>query len=137
MIEAKRTKGCVYHTAYHIVWIPKYRKSILVKKVAKRLETLIHEIANKYGFEILAPEIMPDHIHLFVSAHPKFAPATLVKLFKGITARKLFKEFPELKKKLRKKLRGGHFWIPSYYVGTAGNVSAETIRRYIEECQEK
>ncbi len=133
MIEAKRTKGCVYHTAYHIVWIPKYRKSILVGRIAKRLETLIHEIANKYGFEILALEIMPDHVHLFVSAHPKFAPATLVKLFKGITARKLFKEFPELKK----KLWGGHLWTPSYYVGTAGNVSAETIRRYIEECQGK
>jgi putative transposase len=92
MIEAKRTKGCIYHTAYHIVWIP-----------------------------------------IFVSAHPKIAPATLVKLFKGITARKLFKEFPELKK----RLWGGHLWTPSYYVGTAGNVSAETIRRYIGECQGK
>jgi putative transposase len=105
----------------------------LVGEIAKRLENLIHEIAEKYGFEILALEIMPDHVHLFVSAHPKIAPAILVKLFKGITARKLFKEFPELKK----KLWGGHLWIPSYYVGTAGNVSAETIRRYIGECQGK
>ncbi len=133
MIESKRTKGCVYHIAYHIAWIPKYRKSILVGEIAKRLESLIHEIAEKYGFKILALEVMPDHVHLFVSAHPKFAPATLVKLFKGITARKLFKEFPELKK----KLWDGHLWTPSYYVGTAGNVSTETIRRYIEECQRK
>ncbi|WP_456397008.1 transposase, partial [Desulfurobacterium sp.] len=50
MIKAKCNKGCVYHTAYHIVWIPKYRKSILVGKIAKRLEGLIHEIAGKYGF---------------------------------------------------------------------------------------
>jgi len=132
MVKTRRTKGCVYHTAYHIVWIPKHRKPVLVGETAERLEELIREVAEKYGFEILALEIMPDHVHLFVSAHPKFAPATLVKLFKGITARKLFKEFPELKKKLRSGL-----WTPSYYIGTAGNVSAEAIRRYIEECQGK
>ena len=97
----------------------------MLGKIAKRLETLIYEIANKYGFEILALEIMPDHVHLFVSVHPKSVPATRVKLFKGIRARKLFKDFSELKK----KLWGGHLWTPSYYVGTAGKVSAETIRR--------
>jgi len=106
------------------------QKVNLGRRNNKKIGGLIHEIAEKYGFEIPALEIMPDHIHLFVSAHPKFAPATLVKLPKGITARKLFKEFPELKK----KLWDGHLWTPSYYVGTAGNVSAETIRRYIEEC---
>ena len=89
---------------------------------------MIFGIADEYGFDILALEIMPDHIHLFVSAPPKYAPATLVKLFKGITARKLFKEFPELKKQFRK----GHLWTPSYYLGTAGNVSADTIKRYID-----
>lgn len=57
---------------------------------------------------------MPDHVHLFVSAHPKFAPAILVKLFKGITARKLFKEFPELKK----KLWGGHHLTMLELLGT-------------------
>ncbi len=71
---------------------------------------------------------MPDYIHLFVSVPPKYAPPTLVKLFKGITSRKLFMEFPELKKQFRK----GHLWTPFYYLGTAGNISADTIKRYID-----
>ena len=49
--------------------------------------------------------------------------------FKGVFARLLFQEFPELKQ----RLWGGHLWAPSYYVGTAGNVSAEAIKNYIEE----
>ncbi len=133
MVEIKSNKHSKWQTAYHIVWIPKYRKSVLKGKIEERLKELIFEIADEYGFDIIALEIMPDHIHLFVSAPPKYAPATLVKLFKGITARKLFKEFPELKKQFRK----GHLWTPSYYLGTAGNVSADTIKRYIEECQGK
>jgi len=59
-------------------------------------------MADEYGFDILALEIMSDHIHLSLSAPPKYSSATLVKLFKGITARKLFKEFPELKIELNK-----------------------------------
>jgi len=72
---------------------------------------------------------MPDHIHVFISAPPFEAPTDIVKVLKGVTARRLFMEFPDLKKKLWK----GSVWSPSYYVGTAGHVSAETIKRYIEE----
>jgi len=74
-------------------------------------------------------EVMPDHIHIFISAPPFEAPTDIVKILKGVTARRLFMEFPDLKKKLWK----GSIWSPSYYVGTAGHVSAETIKRYIEE----
>jgi len=74
-------------------------------------------------------EVMPDHIHVFISAPPFEAPTDIVKVLKGVTARRLFMEFPDLKKKLWK----GSVWSPSYYVGTAGHVSAETIKRYIEE----
>jgi len=98
----------------------------------------------QYGFEILAFEVtpalacgasVPDHVHLFVSAPPKFSPAEIVRLFKGITSRRLKKEF----KSLRRQYWGEHatLWAEGYYVGTAGHVSAETIQRYIEESQKK
>ena len=57
--------------------------------------------------------------------------ADAIKILKGSTARKLFVKFPELKK----QLWGGHLWSPSYYVGTAGNVSSETIQKYIERTE--
>ncbi len=100
-------------------------------EIKEFLEELFKEIAQEYGFEILAMEVIPDHIHLFVSAPPKYSPSTIVKIFKGISAKKLFQKFPELRKEYWKN----HLWPPFYYAGTAGQVLMETIRRYIEECQ--
>lgn len=127
----KSTRNAVYQTAYHAVWIPKYRKKVLAGDVADRLRGLLHEIAQAKGFEVLALEIQPDHVHLFFSAPPAIAPSLAIQWFKGITARTLFVEFPALKKVLRK----GHLWAPSFYVGTAGQVSAATIKRYIERTE--
>jgi putative transposase len=115
--------------------MPRYRKKVLVGPVDAGLKERLAEIDTQYGFEILAVEVMPDHVHLFVSAPPKFAPAEIVRLFKGITSRRLKKEYEIL----RRQYRGEHatLWAEGYYVGTAGNVSAETIQRYIEESQKK
>ena len=124
----KKTRWAVYNINYHFVWIPKYRKKVLVGKVADRCRKLIEKVAKKNGIEILSLSIQPDHVHLFVSAPPRFSPAVLINLFKGYTSRYLLQEFPEL--------RTPHgLWTRTYYVGTAGTVSEETIRRYIEECQ--
>lgn len=107
----------------------------MVGPVEARLKELLAEIAAQYGFEILAVEVMPDHVHLFVSAPPKFSPAEIVRLFKGITSRRLKKEFESL----HRQYWGEHatLWAEGYYVGTAGHVSAETIQGYIEESQKK
>ena len=68
-----------------------------------------------------------NHVHLFVNAHPIFAPANIVKIFKGITAKKLFEKHPEL----RNQLWNGHLWNPSYYVGTCGDATKDAIERYV------
>ena len=123
-----RKSSAVYEINYHIVWYPKYRKAILVKEYKKFLEEVIKTIAYTKNWEILETEIMPDHIHLFISTDPFESPTNIVKILKGITAKRMFERFPELKE--------NHFWnsglwSPSYYIGTAGQVSAETIKKYI------
>ncbi len=124
-----KTSSCVYNINYHFVWCPKYRKPILEElKVKTFLEDQMHTIADTKGYQILELQIMPDHIHLFISAPPFDAPTDIVKVFKGVTALRLFKKYPELKEQFWK----GKLWSPSYYVGTAGMVSAETIRAYIK-----
>jgi len=128
MVEIKTTRHAKFQIAYHFVWIPKYRKNILQNDFKIELTNLIHEIARQFDFQILALEIMPDHVHLFLSAPPKYSPAEIVKIIKGTTARKLRMKFPTLR-------NSKHLWTNSYFVATHGNVSAETIRRYIEECQ--
>jgi REP-associated tyrosine transposase len=133
--EANHSPHSGYVINYHLVWIPRYRKKVLVGSVEARSRELLAEIARQYGFEVLAVEVMPDHVHLFVSAPQKFSPAEIVRLFKGITWRRLKKEFESL----RRQYRGKHarLWAEGYYVGTAGHVSAETIQRVIEESQKK
>lgn len=131
MTEIVYDRNCVYQTAYHAVWCPKYRKSILTGPIASATKQMIEAICRQRQWRILALEIQPDHIDLFVSIPPATSVADAIKILKGSTARKLFVIFPELKK----QLWGGHLWSPSYYVGTAGNVSSETIQKYIERTE--
>jgi len=96
----KRTHHAVYDLKYHLVWIPKYRKSLLLGPIEQRIKELFYEIAEGNDFEILAMELMPDHVHLFVSASPKWAPGKMVSIFKAITSKVIFEEFPQVKRKL-------------------------------------
>jgi len=86
--------------------------------------------------EVLAVDVQPDRIHLCVSIPPALAVADAVKLLKGISARQLRLMFPHLRKRTssasQKQTPSDRLWAPSYYVGTAGHVSAEAIRKYIE-----
>ena len=131
MVNIVYNRNCVYQTAYHVVWCPKYRRDILTQDIAEAAGLLIDALCEERGWPVLSKEIQADHIHLFLSIPPAIAVADVVKILKGITARRLFMQFPNLKQ----KLYGGSLWSPSYYVGTAGNVSAETIRRYIERTE--
>jgi len=131
MVEVVSNRNCVYQTAYHVVWCPKYRRDVLKGPVAEEMAVMLDTICAERGWTVISKEIQPDHVHLFVSIPPAIAVADAVKILKGTTARRLFQRFPSLKD----RVWGGHLWSPSYYVGTAGNVSAETIRRYIERSE--
>jgi putative transposase len=80
--------------------------------------------------DVLALEVQPDHIHVLVSAPPRYAPSRVVNLFRGVTSHRLRRRFPRLRRVHRDKL-----WTRTYFVGSAGQVSTETIKRYIAECQ--
>jgi len=124
-MEYRRTRHAVYLCNYHFVWIPKRRKPVLVGKIKERLKQIIEEVCSENGWEILALEIMPDHVHLFLSAPPYLSPHIILRRIKGRSARILRQEFPEL-------LKLPSMWTRSYFVSTAGNVSSETIKKYVE-----
>lgn len=121
-------RTCVYNIGYHIVWSTKYRKKVLVGQIEAECRRLFSAIAQANGIEISAMEIMPDHVHLFISAHPKHAPGNLVKILKGGTGKVLLSSFPELKR----TFWGGHLWNPSTYYGTVGDISRDVVERYIQ-----
>lgn len=122
----RKTAGSVSTITYHLVWCVKYRKNFLTGKVAARLKQLLQQKAQELECEIVAIEVMPDHVHLFVTALPIYAPQHLANQFKGYSSRILRQEFDFLRTRLPS------LWSRSYYCGTAGAVSAATIQKYIE-----
>lgn len=111
---------------YHFVWIPKRRKKVLVGDIATRTRQIFAELAIEKGWDILALEVAPDHIHLFVSVKPTDTPHLVIKAFKGRSSYILRKEFPEL-------LKLPCLWTSSYFLSTAGNVSSAIIEKYIND----
>lgn len=126
-MQTKRTRHAVYNITYHLVWCPKYRRPVLTDAVSRRLDALIREQVQALKGDVIALEIQPDHVHLFAEFPPALAVRQIMHRLKGHTSHELRKEFDWLNSRLPS------LWTRSYYVGTAGNVSAETIRRYIEE----
>ena len=126
-MNVKRTRHAVYNINYHFVWIPKYRRKVLTGRTPLRLEELLNQKSSELEGEILNLTIQPDHVHLFCSFPPKVAPHQIMHRLKDYTAFKLRKEFPDLKTRLP------NMWTRSYFVGTAGTVTAATIQRYIDE----
>ncbi len=75
--EYQTNRGAAYSLGYHLVWCPKYRRPVLVGPVAERLRELIKQKCDEHGWPIVALEVMPDHVHLFVRADPAASPHTL------------------------------------------------------------
>ena len=123
--------GGVYDLGYHVVWCPKYRRAVLTGPVKDRCEALIRSKAAEHGWRIVALEIMPDHVHLFVKAHPSDSPSRIANQFKGFTSHQLRREFPHLRSRLPT------LWSRSYFAATVGTVSAATVQRYIDTQYER
>jgi len=128
MGELIHARTVVYNVNYHIVWSVKYRRKVLIDDIERRLKEILNDIAIGKGFAIKSMEVMPDQVHVFISAHPKYSPSYIYKMLKGISGRRLFIEFPGIKKQLWKR----QLWSPSTYIETIGHISEDTIKRYIE-----
>ena len=133
MSKAIYGRGYVYSIKYHIVWCTKYRHKILVDEIDEKLKEIIMGIADDNNFTIEEMETDLDHIHLLISCSPQHYIPNIMKALKGVSARLLFKEFPELKN----KLWGGHLWNPSYFVATVSENTEEQIREYIKNQKQK
>jgi putative transposase len=105
----KASAHAVYDLKYHFVWIPKYRKQLLVGEVAEAMREILPKIAEAYEMEIETMEVVENHVHIFLSAPPRYSPARIMQIIKSISARELFARFPWLKD----KLWGGELWEES------------------------
>lgn len=128
-MSVTKSNHCAYSTHYHIVFPVKYRKALLSEPIVAFIQQLTKELEERYEFVMERMGMDQDHIHLLCSLHPKYGPGQFVRLFKSITARELFRQFPALKK----ELWGGEFWTDGYYVATVGEYGNwQAVEKYVK-----
>jgi len=112
---------------YHIVWIPKRRKSILQPEIAKRLREILYEGCqmNKWWIDQLG--IQTDHVHVLIQIKPKETVSEVVMKLKGVSSKLIRKEFPELEE----FLWGDSLWADGYFATTVGSVNEKAVKQYI------
>lgn len=125
-MKYKSNRNITYSCKYHVVWCPKYRRSVLINGVDVRLKELLVEKCAEHQAEIIELEVMPDHVHLLVEVDPQYGIHRLVKQIKGYSSRMLRQEFPWLRSRIPT------LWTNSYFVSTVGGSPLEAIKKYIE-----
>ncbi len=128
MEHYRKTSHSTYDCKYHIVWITKYRKKVMVGILGERVRELIRQICKEQDVEILQGHVSKDHVHLFVSVPPHLSISKLVQYLKGKSSYKLMQE----NKQLAREFWGRHVWARGYFVATSGNITDEVIMQYIE-----
>ena len=128
MAKFRHASHSVFSLKVHLVWITKYRYSVLNQEIGTYARELIRQDCAGMDIQILSGVVSKDHIHLFISYPPKFSISHIVKQLKGRSSKKIQEKFPELKK----RYWGRHFWGIGYGAFSSGNVTDEMIKEYIE-----
>ena len=128
MSKFRKLSHVYYKCEYHIVFVPKYRYRILSGLVKTQVEHDVAAISQWKEVEVQELNVQPNHVHLLCSIPPKVSVSDFMGILKGKLAIKLFKSYPELKKK---PYWGNHFWAKGYFVSTVG-LDVEMIKRYIK-----
>lgn len=129
MQNYRKGSHTVYDLKYHLVWITKYRKPVMVGPVAEAVRTYLKQICQENDVQIVKGHVSKDHIHLFVSVPPSISISGLLQSLKGKSSRKLLMNF----KTLQKQFWGQHFWARGYFACSSGNITDEVIMKYIED----
>lgn len=117
-----------YSLRFHYVCCIKYRRKVLTPKVSVFLKKINLDVADRFGIKIIEQETDMDHIHILFASRPQIQLSKFINSLKSTTARQIFMQYPEVKK----LLWGGHFWSPSYFLATVGEVKLEDVKKYIQ-----
>ena len=129
MSENKHKSHNVSKLMYHFVFPAKYRRVVIDSQVDEVIKNTCLEISKRYPINFLEVGTDKDHIHLLIQSVPKYSPTQIVTIVKSLTAKAVFAECPQVKK----KLWGGQFWSDGYYVATVSeHGNEEVIGNYVK-----
>ena len=125
------TSHARYDLWYHLAWSTKYRKRVFVNPETRtEVAALLREVAGAYDMEVGECEVLPDHVHLGLSAPPRIAPSHAAQILKSVSTKLLFQKYPWLKQ----YYWGSEIWVAGYFVRSVGpGLTKEDIERYIIE----
>lgn len=132
----KGTNG-MFSLHYHFITCVKYRKPVFERDdIVSDLKQVVEQISSEYGVTIIEQECGKDHIHILFKCTPTLDFKDYIQALKGRTARYLRSKYSDY---LSTLLWGKHFWSPSYFLATTGNVTVDILKQYVEsqrECME-
>ena len=131
MFELKHACHKVYVIKYHLMFVIKYRKDLFLnEQYSEFMKEVLQDLEKRYFLTTETIGFDEDHVHILMQSAPRYPPSRVVQIVKSITARELFKCFPEIKE----ELWGGEFWSDGGYIGTVGEgANADIIRSYIKK----
>lgn len=114
---------------YHIIFVCKYRKKLLIK-YGEDIKQILFNISRNYDFEIKEMETDKDHIHLMIESVPKISPLQIVRVLKQQSTIVIWEMY---RKELRKYYwKENTFWTDGYFISTIGELSSKTLKHYIQ-----
>ena len=129
--EYRTGRHCVFNMHCHLVFVTKYRFSVLERYMFPTLELLFRKVCEDFGVELVEFNGESDHVHLLVNYPPKVSIAKLVNSLKGVSSRKLKLHHPDVANRYYKSA----LWSPSYFAASCGGAPLEIIREYVEQQQ--
>jgi putative transposase len=111
----------------HLVWIPKYRKRVLMGQIAVRTRDLLRQVATENEIQIISGKVSVDHVHIFILYKPQQSVSKIMQFLKGTSSRLLMQDFTSL----HKQFWGRHLWARGYLAVSSGTITDEVIQEYI------
>ena len=110
--------------------VSKYRRKVLISEVRDYLKGVFENILESWRCRLIEFGGEDDHVHLLIEIHPALDISQLVNNIKSASSRRVRGQFADHVAKFYGK---PYFWHRAYYVGSVGDVSLATIRKYVEQ----
>jgi len=128
-MNVRRACHCTYRIRYHMVFVVKYRRSLITSEMFCFMQEVCKEIKKRYFLYFDALGYEENHVHIVVEGAPRYSPSRIMQICKSILAIQLFKQFPEIKE----ELWGGEFWTDGGHIDTVGDGRGlDEVRKYVE-----
>jgi putative transposase len=131
MYSLDKSRGCVFSLQYHLILCVKYRTEVFIEdNIVSSIKTIFNKISSDFDVDIIECECGLDHVHILFRSKPTLDVTKFINIIKGHSSRDIRKKHKDF---LKEKLWGDHFWSPSYFLSTTGNVTIDILKKYVDD----